>query len=78
MRDMPAPKGDPGYIKDKDRYFMNVAKAIERGSTHPLVPGGCVLVRDRERLRFLFFACPYACACACACACDCACVCVCV
>ncbi len=45
---MPAPKGDPGYIKDKDRYFMNVAMAIERGSTHPLVPGGCILVRDRE------------------------------
>ena len=45
---MPAPTGDPGYIKDKDRYFMNVAKAIERGSTHPIVPGGCVLVRDRE------------------------------
>ena len=48
MRDMPAPKGDPGYIKNKDRYFMSIAKAIARGSTHPTVPGGCVLIRDRE------------------------------
>ena len=48
MRDMPAPKGDPCYIKNKDRYFMSVAAAIARGSTHPIVPGGCVLIRDRE------------------------------
>jgi deoxycytidylate deaminase len=48
MRDMPAPKGDPCYIKNKDRYFMSVANAIARGSTHPIVPGGCVLIRDRE------------------------------
>ena len=27
---------------------MSVAAAIARGSTHPLVPGGCVLIRDRE------------------------------
>ena len=45
---MPAPKGDPCYIKNKDRYFMSVAAAIARGSTHPIVPGGCVLIRDRE------------------------------
>lgn len=45
---MPAPKGDPGYIKNKDRYFMSIAAAIARGSTHPTVPGGCVLIRDRE------------------------------
>ena len=48
MRDMPAPKGDPGFIKDKDKYFMSIAHAIARGSTHPTVPGGCVLIRDRE------------------------------
>jgi len=48
MRDMPAPKGDPCYIKNKDRYFMSIAAAIARGSTHPTVPGGCVLIRDRE------------------------------
>jgi len=45
---MPAPKGDPCYIKNKDRYFMSIAAAIARGSSHPLVPGGCVLIRDRE------------------------------
>ena len=48
MRDMAAPKGDPCFIKDKDRYFMSIAKAIARGSTHPIVPGGCILTRDRE------------------------------
>jgi len=41
-------KGDPSYLKDKDQYFMNIAKAVESGSNHPLAPGGCVIVRDRE------------------------------
>jgi len=27
---------------------MSVATAIARGSTHPTVPGGCILIRDRE------------------------------
>ena len=45
---MPAPKGDPTYIKDKDKYFMKVAHTIALASSHPLCPGGCVLVRDRE------------------------------
>ena len=27
---------------------MSIAAAISRGSTHPTVPGGCVLIRDRE------------------------------
>ncbi len=45
---MPAPKGDPCYIKNKDKYFMSVAHVIASASSHPLVPGGCVLVRDRE------------------------------
>jgi len=45
---MPAPKGDPCYIKDKDKYFMKVAHTIALASSHPLVPGGCILVRDRE------------------------------
>ena len=45
---MAAPKHDPTYIKDKDKFFMSIAHAIARASTHPLVPGGCVLVRDRE------------------------------
>ena len=45
---MKAPTGDPCYIKNKDYYFMNVAKTIARGSSHPIVPGGCILTRDRE------------------------------
>ena len=31
---MPSPKGDPTYIKDKDRFFMNVARTIAQASTH--------------------------------------------
>ena len=49
MRDMPAPKGDPCYIKNKDRYFMSIAAAIARGSTHPHSSWWmCILTRDRE------------------------------
>ena len=43
-----APSGDPGYIKQKDLYFIGIAEAVGRASTHPLTPGGCVIVRDRE------------------------------
>ena len=28
LRDMPAPKGDPAYIKNKEKYFMSLAKAV--------------------------------------------------
>lgn len=45
---MPSPKGDPSYIKNKDRYFMDIALCIAKASTHPKSPGGCVIVRDRE------------------------------
>ena len=45
---MTSPKGDPTYIKNKDRYFMDIAEAVGRASTHPKAPGGCVIVRDRE------------------------------
>ena len=45
---MPSPKGDPTYIKNKDRYFIEIAKVIGLGSTHPSAPGGCVIVRGRE------------------------------
>jgi deoxycytidylate deaminase len=45
---MNAPEGDPTYIKNKDKYFMEVAKTIALASTHPTSPGGCVIVRDRE------------------------------
>ena len=45
---MPSPKGDPTFIKNKDRYFISVAQAISQASTHPKSPGGCIIVRDRE------------------------------
>lgn len=45
---MNAPKGDPTYIKNKEKYFMGLAKAVATASTHPVSPGGCVLIRDRE------------------------------
>ena len=45
---MPSPKGNPTFIKNKDRYFINVAQAIGEASTHPKSPGGCIIVRDRE------------------------------
>ena len=45
---MAAPFSDPTFIKDKDKFFMSVATTIARASSHPTVPGGCVLVRDRE------------------------------
>ena len=48
MRDMAAPFSDPTFIKNKERYFMEVARTIATASTHPTIPGGCVLVRDRE------------------------------
>ena len=47
---MTSPKGDPTYIKNKDKYFIEVAKTIGSASTHPTCPGGCVVVRDREIL----------------------------
>ncbi len=45
---MPAPKHDPTYIPDKEKYFMGLAKAVAIGSNHPIAEGGCVLIRDRE------------------------------
>ena len=42
------PAGDPTYIKNRDKYFMSLALTVATGSTHPTVPGGCILVRDRE------------------------------
>jgi deoxycytidylate deaminase len=40
--------GDPTFIENKEGYFIDIAKAISKGSTHPLAPGGCVIVRGRE------------------------------
>ena len=45
---MPAPKGDPTYIKNKEKYFIQVATAVGAASSHPTAPGGCIVVRDRE------------------------------
>ena len=45
---MPSPKGDPTYIKNKETYFINLAKQVGLASTHPSAPGGCIVVRDRE------------------------------
>ena len=32
---MQSPKGDPTYIKNKEKYFMDIAKAVGVASTHP-------------------------------------------
>ena len=47
---MPATKllNDPTLIPDKDRHFINVAKAVAEASLHPIAKGGCLLVRDNE------------------------------
>ena len=45
---MSLPLGDPTYIKNKEKYFMSIAKTVGLASTHPKSPGGCILVRDRE------------------------------
>ena len=48
MRDMPAPKSDPTFIPNKERYFIDLAKQVATGSNHPIAAGGCVIIRDRE------------------------------
>ena len=45
---MPAPKSDPTFIPDKERYFIDLAKQVATGSNHPIAQGGCVIIRDRE------------------------------
>ena len=45
---MAVPQGDPTYIKNKEQFFIEVAKTIARASSHPVAPGACVIVRDRE------------------------------
>ena len=48
---MPRPVNiDPTFIPNKDKYFMDIAKQVAKGSNHPLAPGGCILVRDKEIL----------------------------
>ena len=45
---MPAPISDPLYIKNKEAYFIEIAKTLAKASSHPVAPSGCVIVRDRE------------------------------
>jgi len=45
---MSLPQGDPTFIKNKEKFFIEVAKTIARASSHPAAPGACVIVRDRE------------------------------
>jgi len=45
---MPIVTGDPSFIADKEKHFIEIAKAVAKGSTHPISPGGAVVVRDRE------------------------------
>lgn len=47
---MPIVEGDPSFIANKEEYFIKIAKTVAEGSTHPIVPGGCIIVRDREIL----------------------------
>ena len=47
---MPSPKGDPTFIKNKENYFIQIAKAVALASSHPSAPGGAIVVRDREIL----------------------------
>ena len=45
---MPIVTGDPSFIANKEKHFIEIAKAVAAGSTHPISPGGAVVVRDRE------------------------------
>lgn len=40
--------GDPFFIHEEEKYFMSIAVAVAAGSSHPIVPGGCIMVRDRD------------------------------
>lgn len=40
--------GDPFFIQEEEKYFMSIAVAVASGSSHPIVPGGCIMVRDRD------------------------------
>ena len=46
---MSVPKSiDPTFIPEKDKYFIGIAKQVATASNHPIAPGGCILVRDKE------------------------------
>ena len=46
--DMPIVENDPTFIANKEKHFIGIADAIAQASTHPMCPGGCIIVRDRE------------------------------
>lgn len=41
-------ENDPTFIPNKEEHFIGIAKSVAKASTHPLAPGGCVIIRDRE------------------------------
>lgn len=41
---------DPTYMINKEQIFMDIAKGLEKASNHPIAPGGCVIVRQRDIL----------------------------
>ena len=45
---MPIVQGDPTFIANKEKHFIDIAKQIATASTHPMSPGGCVIVRGRD------------------------------
>jgi deoxycytidylate deaminase len=45
---MPIVENDPTFISNKEKHFISIASAIAQASTHPMCPGGCIIVRDRE------------------------------
>tara|TARA_X000001388_G_scaffold50498_1_gene36476 strand:- start:4398 stop:4970 length:573 start_codon:yes stop_codon:yes gene_type:complete len=45
---MPIIENDPTFISNKEQHFIQLAGAVASASTHPMSPGGCVIVRDRE------------------------------
>ena len=45
---MPIVENDPTFIANKEQHFIGIASAIANASTHPMSPGGCIIVRDRE------------------------------
>ena len=45
---MPIVENDPTFIANKEKHFISIASTISKASTHPLCPGGCIIVRDRE------------------------------
>ena len=45
---MPSPKGDPTYIKNKERFFMDVALSISKASLIPSFEKSIFSVEDKK------------------------------